>query len=230
MGIFKYFYCALVFISLVISFNCGVHDYAYSPNPPAGSILGRVIDESGTPLPNVLTRVIGFNFEYVTLTNSSGKYLIEDVPTGQQRLFFRKDGYDLNDTTWVTISTENDLQNPVEPPDIVLKKENPAQVLFKYYVNDHDLPGNTIEGVYVSGDFNNWSTGFGNYNPEALMTKDNDNEWSIRIFISPGRYLYGLVIRRLGNAIDQYYPDANANYQIFNTMWLDYNSQIVVGD
>lgn len=61
----------------------------------------------------------------------------------------------------------------------VEKKSDQAQVLFTYE--------GEFQTVCLSGDFNDWS-------PNTHCLKRSGDRWTIKLFLSPGRYRYGFIL------------------------------------
>jgi len=56
-----------------------------------GSVVGRVTDEQGTPLPGVLVRVNGLTHR--ATTNEAGQFMLAGVPAGEREIHFERIGY-----------------------------------------------------------------------------------------------------------------------------------------
>jgi hypothetical protein len=86
----------LLFSALVFTIACTKSDDD-NPVPTKGSISGSVnlYDERTNPLNNsgMLITVEGSNPQITATTNSSGKFVLQDVPFGTKVLLYEKEGY-----------------------------------------------------------------------------------------------------------------------------------------
>jgi hypothetical protein len=73
------------------------------PVVPVGRVEGRVTDENGTVLPDVLVNATQPNVDPFSYTGSDGRYLIENVPAGEWLISAFKSGYySASQTTEIT--------------------------------------------------------------------------------------------------------------------------------
>jgi len=85
------------------------------------ALEGRVMDEDGDGLGQVLVKVEGTDLE--TLTNSRGYFSFSEVPAGEITISFKKDGYKPLDYSTFIINNVDDemevtLENGTEPTEI----------------------------------------------------------------------------------------------------------------
>jgi Carboxypeptidase regulatory-like domain len=62
---------------------------SYASAQPPGRITGRVIDQTGAPLPGVGIEMVVHSKEVTTGTDAAGLYRFENVPAGQAELTYR---------------------------------------------------------------------------------------------------------------------------------------------
>ncbi len=63
------------------------------PEIPVGSVEGRVTDENGNPIPDVLVNATQPNVDPFTYTDSNGNFVIDNVPTGVWTVSGYRNGY-----------------------------------------------------------------------------------------------------------------------------------------
>ncbi|MCB1215904.1 carboxypeptidase regulatory-like domain-containing protein [bacterium] len=63
------------------------------PEIPVGSVQGKVTDEDGNPLPDVLVNATQPNVDPFTYTDASGNFVIDNVPVGEWLVSGYRNGY-----------------------------------------------------------------------------------------------------------------------------------------
>jgi len=113
---------ALILISFVLASTMGA--FVYAQPPGSGNVHGTVLDENGTPLPDV--KVMAYSssgsLEATRYTDEEGYFRFVLVDTGQYTIYFKKEGYSgeqigINVPTGLFFDDEND---PVKMGEIVL--------------------------------------------------------------------------------------------------------------
>lgn len=74
-----------------------------------GYVTGTVTDYDGKPIPNATVKIFDQNYTPFmhTVTNSVGKYVLNDVPAGTYKINAACDGYSYSEGNNVTITTNN---------------------------------------------------------------------------------------------------------------------------
>jgi Carboxypeptidase regulatory-like domain len=62
---------------------------SYASAEPPGRISGRVVDQTGAPLPAVSVDLVVYSEEVTTTSDAAGLYRFENVPAGKAELTYR---------------------------------------------------------------------------------------------------------------------------------------------
>jgi len=92
------------------------------PDIPVGAVAGQVIDENGNPVPDCLVNATQPNVDPFAYTDSSGDYVIENVPTGTWIISAYKQGFltvsveaEIKDGQTVTVNLQIEHYDPPDP-------------------------------------------------------------------------------------------------------------------
>ena len=159
-NLFTLWFVALVlFILMLIPMGCNSGDSDSGNSAETGAITGFVYDDSGNAIEGAdcsVETTSGKEF-YTGTTDSTGMYLIDNIPVGTWSMTVSKTGYQINTTSVKVIANEE-----IEVPTITLTEgtvsptptpsptvsPSPGTSTVQGYVKD--TGGNAVKGITVS--------------------------------------------------------------------------------